>query len=61
MSGTSKNWLLIPILLLVVLSFVLPYTVFRDVDAWYGSFLFWTLATAAVIGLNAVISADWKD
>jgi hypothetical protein len=46
---------------LILLSFILPYTVFRDVDAWYGSFLFWTLATAAVIGLNAVISADWKD
>ena len=61
MNRTSKDWLLIPILLLIVLSFVLPYTVFRDVDAWYGSFLFWTLATAAVIGLNAVISADWKD
>ncbi len=61
MNRTSKDWLLIPILLLVLLSFVLPYTVFRDVDAWYGSFLFWTLATAVVIGLNAVISASWKD
>jgi hypothetical protein len=30
---TSKDWLLIPILLLILLSFVLPYTVFRDVDA----------------------------
>lgn len=61
MNRISKDWLLVPIALLIVLSFVLPYTVFRDVDAWYGSFLFWTLATAAVIGLNAVISADWKD
>ena len=61
MNRSSKEWLLIPILVLVLLSFILPYTVFRDVDAWYGSFLFWTLAAAAVIGLNAVISADWKD
>lgn len=61
MNRTDKTWLLIPILLLIVLSFVLPFTVFSGVDAWYGSFLFWTLATAAVIGLNAIISADWED
>lgn len=61
MNRTDKTWLLIPILLLIALSFVLPFTVFSGVDAWYGSFLFWTLATAAVIGLNAVISADWED
>lgn len=46
---------------LVVLSYVLPFTVFRDVDRWYGSFLFWTLATAVVIAVNAVVSSAWKD
>ncbi len=61
MNRTGKAWLLIPILVIILLSFLLPYTVFRDVDAWYGSFLFWSVATAAVIGLNAVVSADWKD
>jgi len=53
--------LLIPILLLVLASFVVPFTLLRGVDAWYGSFTFWTLATVAVIALNAVVSADWKD
>jgi hypothetical protein len=52
---------LAPIALLIALSYLLPYTVFRDVDEWYGSFLFWTLATAVVIGLNAFISSAWKD
>lgn len=61
MNRTGKAWLLIPILVIILLSFLLPYTVFRDVDAWYGSFLFWSVATAVVIGLNAVVSADWKD
>lgn len=61
MNRTSKSWLLIPILVIIVLSFLLPYTLFRNVDAWYGSFLFWSIATAVVIGLNAVISADWED
>jgi hypothetical protein len=54
-------WWLAPIALLIVLSYLLPYTVFRDVDAWYGSLLFWTVATAIVIAINAVVSSAWKD
>jgi peptidoglycan/LPS O-acetylase OafA/YrhL len=58
---TGKSWLLIPIVLLVLAAFVVPYAVLGGVDAWHGSFLFWTLATVAVIALNAIVSADWKD
>lgn len=57
----SMTWWLLPVALLVALSYVLPYTVFRDVDRWYGSFLFWSLATAAVIAINTLISAKWRD
>ena len=57
----STKWWLLPIAVLIGLSFLLPYTLFRDVDAWYGSYLFWVLATVAVIAINAVISAQWKD
>ncbi len=60
MNNTMKWWLL-PVALLVALSYVLPYTVFRDVDHWYGSFLFWSLATAAVIAINALVSSKWRD
>lgn len=60
MNESKRGWL-IPVALLILLSYLLPYTVLSDVDAWYGSFLFWTLATAAVIGINAVVSSDWKD
>ncbi|KRE38939.1 hypothetical protein ASG73_00790 [Janibacter sp. Soil728] len=56
----TRRWLIVP-LVLILLSFVLPYTLLSDVDAWYGSFLFWTLATAVVIGVNAVISSRWED
>lgn len=56
----TRRWLIVP-LVLILLSFVLPYTLFSDVDAWYGSFLFWTLATAVVIGVNAIISSRWED
>ena len=47
--------------ILVLLSFVLPFTVFRNLEAWYGSFLFWSLATAVVIAISALVSARWKD
>lgn len=57
----SRAWWLLPVAVLILLSYVLPYTVFRDVDRWYGSFLFWTLATLAVIAINAVVSSAWKD
>lgn len=61
MDRSGKSWWLIPVALLILLSFILPYTVFRGVDAWYGSFLFWSLVTLAVIAINAIVSADWKD
>jgi hypothetical protein len=57
----NRAWWLAPVALLIVLSYVVPYTVLRDVDAWYGSFLFWTVTTAVVIAINAVVSAAWKD
>ena len=47
--------------ILVLLIFVLPFTVFRNLEAWYGSFLFWSLATAVVIAISALVSARWKD
>lgn len=46
---------------LVIASFLVPFTLLRGVDAWYGSFLFWSVATAVVITISAVISGRWKD
>lgn len=40
--------------------FVVPYTLLRTVDTWYGSALFWTLATLAVIAVNVAVSAGWS-
>lgn len=61
MKLTRNVWTVRAIFSIIVLCFILPYTVLRDVDTWYGSFLFWTLATVVVIGLNALVSADWED
>ena len=53
-------WLVL-VLLVIVASYVVPYTLLSDVDEWYGSFLFWTVGAALVIGVNAVVSSSWKD
>lgn len=43
----------------VFLAFVVPYTLLRNVDKWYGSFLFWTVLTIVVIGVNFILIKDW--
>ncbi|QEA40386.1 hypothetical protein FGL86_15735 [Pistricoccus aurantiacus] len=45
---------------LVLSSYLVPYTLLAKVQAWYGSFLFWTLVGLAVILLNIVITRDFK-
>lgn len=61
MKESRNKTLLWVVVALFLLSYLLPYTLFSGVDAWYGSFLWWTLATLVVIGINAIVSADWKD
>lgn len=48
-------------LALVVSAFAVPYTLLSGVDAWYGSFLFWTVFVLISIGVNARIISRWKD
>ena len=60
-SNRSDAWLLASVPLIMLLMFVLPYTVLRDVNAWYGSLLFWIAATLAVIAINVVLTRRWKD
>ncbi|WP_147108344.1 hypothetical protein [Nesterenkonia populi] len=57
----STLWLLAAIPILMLAQFIVPYTLLTDVDAWYGSFLFWTLATVAVIIINFVVAFEWED
>lgn len=59
-TSPSPLWLAV-VLLLVLLSYAVPYTVLRGVDSWYGSLLFWSAATAVVIGINVVVSSAWRD
>ncbi|MFT0533262.1 hypothetical protein ACMHYJ_10620 [Castellaniella hirudinis] len=45
--------------LLAVLCYVVPYRVLNQVNAWYGSFLFWTFAGVLVILCNLLATRDW--
>lgn len=47
------------IALLILSGFIVPYTLLANVEKWYGSFLFWTVLTIIVIGINYVFTKDW--
>ncbi len=61
MENRRARWLLTLVLVLILASFAVPYTLLSDVDAWYGSMLFWILSTAVVIAINAIVSSTWED
>lgn len=56
----EKSWGLV-ILILVILGYLLPYTVLSGVTLWYGSFLVWTLLALIIIVINVVITSGWRD
>ncbi|MGF1471149.1 MAG: hypothetical protein ACFB50_05310 [Rubrobacteraceae bacterium] len=49
------------VLVLVLLAYVVPYTVLSGVDAWYGAFLFWVVFGALAIAVIALITSSWRD
>ena len=51
-------WLIV-IAVAVLSAFVVPYTLLRNVDAWYGSFLFYTIVGVLVIALNLWATRDF--
>jgi len=46
--------------LLILLAYIIPYTVLTDVVKWYGSFLLWLLLGLVIIVVNFVITKDWR-
>ncbi|WP_158773995.1 hypothetical protein [Cobetia sp. L2A1] len=46
---------------LVLLCYVVPYTLLTHVSAWYGSFLFWSVAGVIVIAVNLYITKDFEE
>lgn len=54
------GWAIV-VLVIILLAYFLPYTVFRGTDAWYGSFLVWTLTGLIIIPVNFFITRKWGD
>ncbi len=49
------------VLVLVVLAYVVPYTLLAEVDRWYGGFLFWTVFGLVVIVAIWAMTRSWRD
>jgi len=47
--------------ILLLLAYIVPYVLLRNIDAWYGSFLFWNLFAIIVIIFNVFMTIDWRD
>lgn len=49
------------VLVLVMLAYLVPYTLLSGVDRWYGSFLFWTAFGLAAIAAIWMMTRSWRD
>ncbi len=49
------------VLVLVMLAYLVPYTLLSGVDRWYGSFLFWTAFGLATIAAIWMMTRSWRD
>jgi cyanate permease len=49
----------VAISIVILLAYIVPFTLLSNVEKWYGSFLFWTVLTVVVIGLNYLLVKDW--
>jgi hypothetical protein len=52
-------WAIICIVL-ILLAYMIPYTVLTDVAKWYGSFLLWVILGLVIIVVNIIITKDWR-
>lgn len=52
-------WAIICIVL-ILLAYMIPYTVLTDVAKWYGSFLLWVVLGLVIIVVNIIITKDWR-
>ncbi|SET37865.1 hypothetical protein SAMN05216389_11016 [Oceanobacillus limi] len=49
------------IIFLILLAYVLPYTILTDVHEWYGSFLLWGIIGVLTIIANLMVTKDWGE
>lgn len=61
MNNLSKKLWGAFIVLLILLAYIVPYTILTNVQAWYGSFLFWGIIGVLIIFANIMVTRDWRD
>jgi len=49
------------IIVLIVLAYLLPFTILSSVEKWYGSFLAWGVIGVLIIFANIMVTRDWRD
>ncbi|WP_174612843.1 hypothetical protein [Virgibacillus ihumii] len=47
------------IAVLILLAYLLPYTLLSGIEAWYGSFLLWGIIGILIILANIMVTKDW--
>jgi hypothetical protein len=57
--GVKALWVL-TFAVIIVLTFVVPYTILKDVASLLGAYTFWTLLTAITIALVCVFMFRWR-
>ena len=58
--GVKALWALI-FAIIIVLTFVIPYAILKDVASLWGAYTFWTLLTAITIALVCLLMRKWRD
>jgi hypothetical protein len=58
MKTNELKWAIF-ILVIVLLAYVLPYTLLTDITKWYGSFLVWIVLALITIVINYFLTKDW--
>ncbi|KKM10446.1 hypothetical protein SY88_13695 [Clostridiales bacterium PH28_bin88] len=60
MSAARRTWAWV-FAVLLLLAYVVPYTVLSGVQKFSGAFLFWTLFAVVSIACMVVITGNWRD
>ncbi|WP_188455188.1 hypothetical protein [Virgibacillus oceani] len=47
------------IFFLILLAYILPYTILSGIQTWYGSFLLWGIIGILIIIANFMVTKDW--
>jgi len=61
MVGEGRAPWLAAFMAIVALSFIVPYTILRDVASPWGAYAFWTLLAAVTIALGYAFMLKWRE